>query len=306
MRDLLFEESCVEGTLEQLCTEISKAGYADYCLLGIGDGGINVVDRLEKKGDYKEKFTCPNVNELTPDFLKSLKGKNILICEDTVNTGRTIRKILKSLRESAETSDLKILSLTMRQNSPIVPNFYAFELADDNRVYFPWSRHPIRSFPKGIVRKIFHEDCSKTFSCGEERIDKYPLSEYYNNQQNKNARVYLVEENGNICSMIQFFIKKIEHFKGIFLDVIAVSTEYKEKKYASTLLRLMTSYSIHHDQDFILGYAFDRPGLVDMYKKKGFEVLGSIEDPNYGKLHKIVKILDKEHEDMVLAELKKV
>jgi len=45
---------------------------------------------------------------------------------------------------------------------------------------------------------------------------------------------------------------------------------------------------LHHEFDFIYPYEFDRLGLIQMYKQIGFEVIGKIEDKNYGIFHKMI------------------
>jgi hypothetical protein len=186
--------------------------------------------------------------------------------------------------------NIKLLSLLMRRNSSVVPNIFIFEIEADTKVYFPWSDYPIRTYSKGIVRKLCYEDCRKEFRCGDTNIDKNSLSDFFKNQQHSSAKIYLVEDMGEICSIVQFYEKHIDIYKGLFLDIIATAEGKIGNKYASTLLKLISYYMFYHEFSFIYGYAFDNEELIGMYKKRGFEVIGSIQDPHYGTLHKIVII----------------
>jgi hypothetical protein len=182
---------------------------------------------------------------------------------------------------------------------------FIFEIEADTKVYFPWSDYPIRTYSKGIVRKISCEDCIKDFRCGDPNIDKNSLSDFFKNQQHLSAKVYLVEDKGEICSIVQFYEKHFDGYKGLFLDIIATAQGKKGNNYASTLLKLISFYMFYHEFSFIYGYAFDTKEIIDMYKKKGFEVIGSIQDPHYQTLHKIVIINGtKEMKDHVISTIR--
>jgi len=173
------------------------------------------------------------------------------------------------------------------------------------KVYFPWSDYPIRTYSKGIVRKISCEDCKKDFRCGNPNIDKNSLSDFFKNQEHSSAKVYLVEDKGEICSIVQFYEKHLDSYKGLFLDIIATAEIKKGNKYASTLLKLISFYMFYHEFSFIYGYVFDNKELIEVYKKRGFEVIGSIHDPHYGTLHKIVIINGtKDIKDRVIASIR--
>jgi len=292
VREIFFDENNVENSLQQAYKKIKKEGFDSYILLGINTGGMHVAERINNIGTFEKIISCSinNGSVSIPDSnLSDIRDKNILICEDTVISGKTVLKVVNKLL-SLGAAEIKILSLLMRQNSMIVPNIFVFETEEDTRVYFPWSDYPIRTYPRGIVRKILYEDCSKSFKCGDFRIDKISLSDFFKNQQHTDAKIYLVEDKADICSIIQFYEKGINSHTGLFLDIIATSNTKKGNKYASTLLKLICMYMFHHEFDFIYAYAFDRPGLINMYKQIGFELIGKVEDDNYGILHKMILV----------------
>ena len=69
--------------------------------------------------------------------------------------------------------------------------------------------------------------------------------------------MYLVEDNNEICSIVEF--NEITHgnYTGLFLDVIATAEDKHGDKYGNTLLKLIINYMFYHEFDFIYGYAFN-------------------------------------------------
>ena len=230
-------------------------------------------------------------------------GTKILVCEDTTITGSSFIKLYTKLKNIGA-DDVKFFSFLMRRDSSIIPNIFVFETEKDTKVYFPWSDYPIRTYSKGIVRKMTSSDIEKDFKCGDPRIDKTLLSDFYKDHAHTGAKVYLVEDKDAICSIIKFYETTQGDYTGLFLDIIATAEGKHGNNYASTLLTLILNYMFYHEFDFIYGYAFD--AIVDMYKNLGFEVIGSVPDPDYGILHKIATInkRTKVERDLVIATLK--
>lgn len=306
MQEMIFGSSTIENGLAQAYKIIKKEGYHQYILLGVKSGGVYIANELSQHGRFGESLFCKiSEDRATISAPSKIKNKNILICEDTLNTGRTVKKVITELKRLGA-GDIKIFSLLMRKNSAIVPNIFVFEVAEDTKVYFPWTNYPIRDYPKGIVRKIFPDDCNRTFECVEPRINKYTLSDYYKNQQEYKAKVYVVEDKEEICAIIQFVEKEVNKYKGLYLDVIATATGKEGQRYASTLLNLITRYMHYHEFDFINGYAFDNAKLIKMYKTRGYDVIDNIENMHYSKLHKIVMVNEvKNDKEVVLAAIRK-
>ncbi|KCZ71047.1 hypothetical protein ANME2D_03077 [Candidatus Methanoperedens nitroreducens] len=305
MREIFFDENSIDNGLRQAYKKIIKEGFDSYIVLAVGNGGEQIAKRLEKYWNYKDIVSCVLKNgdiHILDD--SKIKGNRIFVCDDTTITGKTFTNLFKKLSELGA-DDIKLLSLLMRRDSSVVPNIFIFEIEADTKVYFPWSDYPIRTYSKGIIRKISCEDCIKDFKCGDQKIDKNSLSDFFKNQQHSSAKVYLVEDRGEICSIVQFYEKHLDSHKGLFLDIIATAECKKGNKYASTLLKLISYYMFYHEFSFIYGYAFDNEELIDMYKRRGFEVIGSIQDPHYGTLHKIVIINGtKDMKDHVIAAIR--
>lgn len=292
MREIFFDENSVCNGLRQAYEKLmnNKIDLNSYKILGIGNGGTEIAKRFVSFGNQKEFVSCMfEGNEINIPDQTIIKDQNILVCDDSTITGKTFGKVVQKLIDLGA-RDIKLLSFLMRRNSSIVPNIFIFEIEEDTKVYFPWSDYPIRIYSKGIVRKISHLDCNKNFKCGNINIDKNTLSDFYRYQEHTSAKVYLIEDDNEICSIIQFYEKKIDKYRGLFLDTIATSEEKKGKSYAQNLLKLITYYMIYHDFDFIYGFAFDDEKLIEMYKNRGYEVIGTVQDPNYNTLYKIVII----------------
>jgi len=92
VKDLIFDESCIRESLNQIYKKISKAGYAKYCLFGIGNGGTHVAKRLGDVGKFEEIHCCEHFDEAAADVYDFVEGKSVLICEDIVNSGKTVKK----------------------------------------------------------------------------------------------------------------------------------------------------------------------------------------------------------------------
>ena len=303
MKEIFFDRDSVTNSLTQVYEKLRKEGYHEYSLLAIGNGGKYVADRLSEYGEFEDILSCDTSNgSVTISAPSKIKNKNILICEDKVNTGKNIKKIIAELKQLGA-SDIKFFSLVMKRNCSIVPNIFVFEIEEDIEVYFPWSKYPIRNYPKGIVRKIFAEDCNKTFECGEQKINTI-LTDYYNAQRHSGDKVYLIEDRDEICSIIRFGERPdVNKYRGLFLKTIATATGKKRQKYADALLKLIMLYMYYHKFDFIYGYAFD--SIIKMYTAKGYDEIGSIRDNIYGKMHLFVMVKDKNDKEEVIAAIRK-
>ena len=294
----------VKYGLTQAYSKLVREGLDSYTMMGIGDGGRNIVKGLIDCGFSGKALYCSFENdELLALNKTDILDKKILVCEDTTITGKSFKKIYDQLR-AIGAHDVKLFSFLMRRDSSIIPNIFIFETEKDTKVYFPWSSYPIRIYSKGIVRKITSSDIEKNFKCGDPRIDKTVLADFYKAYIHQQAKVYLVEDNDEICSVIKFYEKTHGNYTGLFLDVIATAEDKQGKKYGNTLLKLIINYMFYHEFDFIYGYAFD--DVINMYKNINFEIIGSVQVTNYGILHKVATVhtRKKTENNLLIATLK--
>ena len=226
--------------LEQAYSKLVSEGLDSYTMMGIGDGGKNIIDGLIKCGFTGKVLLCSFENE---EFLVLNKSdifdEKILVCEDTTITGKSFKKTFDQLK-AIGADDVKLFSFLMRRDSSIVPNIFVSETEKDTKVYFPWSDYPIRQYSKGIVRKITSSDIKKKFKCKDSRINNETLlTDFYTEYMLKKAKVYLVEDKDEICSIIKFQEITHSNYTGLFLKVIATAKEKEGQKYGSTLLKLI-------------------------------------------------------------------
>lgn len=301
---MFLDDNNVKNGLKQACSKLVREGLDSYTMMGIGEGGKNIVKGLLDCEYSGKVLLCPFESE---EFLNSNKldiiDKKILVCEDSTITGNSFKKVYTQLKNIGA-SDVKFFSFLMRRDSSIIPNIFVFETEKDTQVYFPWSSYPIRTYSKGIVRKIAPSDTEKDFKCGDPRIDKTLLEDFYSAYRDEKYKVYLVEDKDEICSIIKFCIRTYGNYTGLFLKKIATAKEKHGNKYASTLLTLILNYGFYHEFDFIYGYAFD--DVINMYKNLDFEVIKSVETAHYGILHMIVAVhkCKKTEKDLIINAIK--
>ena len=305
LREIFLDVDNVKYGLDQAYSKIESEGLDSYTLMGIGDGGKRIVEGLNECGFTGKVLLCSFENgEIVALNKSDILDEKILVCEDTTITGKSFKKTFDQLK-AIGADDVKLFSFLMRRDSSIVPNIFVFETEKDTKVYFPWSEYPIRIYSKGIVRKITSRDLEKEFKCGDSRIDRTTLlTDFYKEHMQRRAKVYLVEDKDEICSIIKFFVTKHGNYNGLFLDTIATAEENQGEKYGSTLIKLILNYMFYHEFDYIYGYAFD--DVINMYKKINFEVIGSVQDTHYGILHKVATVHNgkKTENDLVIATLK--
>ena len=99
---------------------------------GIGKSVQISVDFIRLKS-YKDDRSKDEVQIIGIDSWKdTFEGKNVLICEDIVDTGRTIKKLLNTLKKFNPKS-VKVATL-LRKRTPLSsgyqPDYVAFEIPD--------------------------------------------------------------------------------------------------------------------------------------------------------------------------------
>lgn len=310
---MFFDENSVANSLAQFYKKLKKEGLDDHIPIGVSKGGYEIVKRLTSAGYFSDFYICrvehENINILdeSSNIVDNafFENKKILICDDTTLSGKTFEILLPKFK-SLKPKNMRFFSLLMRRHSSIVPNLFVFEIENDTKVYFPWSDYPIRSYPKGIVRKICSSDCDKEFKCGVDVLDNHSLSDYYHDSINKLEHVYLIEEDDNICSIIEFNKKDTKHYKGLYLSKIATAEDKKGQRYGSTLIRLILYCMYYHEFDYVYANALDNPQVIKMYKQNNFELVRTLKNSKYGVLHKFAAINDKSNKEWVIGELKQL
>lgn len=113
------------------------------CIVGISRGGAIVAMILAHKIGIKEVYTVgydsyndkgkqKKLKRITPKL--NLKGKNILLIDDIVDSGKTLERALKDLKGNKITS----ISLHCTNHSKVIPDFWIHNTS--NWIIYPWEQ----------------------------------------------------------------------------------------------------------------------------------------------------------------------
>ena len=146
MEDLkvLINEEELEKRIEELARQIEKDYEGkDIVFLGILKGSIPFMWELAKKvknnvifefievSSYEGRESTGKVT-LHKDIKQSIEGKNVLIIEDIIDTGRTLSFLLEHLKEKNPNS-IKIATLLSKPSRRVINidvDYIGFEIED--------------------------------------------------------------------------------------------------------------------------------------------------------------------------------
>jgi pyrimidine operon attenuation protein/uracil phosphoribosyltransferase len=154
----------MEITIERLCHELieNHGTFNDTCIIGLQSKGVLLSSRIGQKlkqwlpkstiqqgalditffrDDYRrsEKLLVPSRTEI--DFI--VEGKNVVLVDDVLFTGRTIRAALDALMAFGRPQKVELLVLIDRKFSrqlPIEPDYIgkAIDSIDSDMVKVQW------------------------------------------------------------------------------------------------------------------------------------------------------------------------
>jgi len=283
MRYQIFDERCVNRLVKDISKKIKEKNSDIEYICGIKGGGHNVARIFEKC--FPDAKFLDNYKDVPPK-------KCLLVCEDSVRTGSSLNNVIKFARSNG--NDIVIVSLIMRRGSDIVPNFFAIEVHKGEKVVFPWDDLPIRCFNKGIIRKLNSYDItdenSRKFKCGDERLDKFELADYYKNGMlDSRIRTYVLEDNGKLISMVHFYLFENE----IVLRTLFTRKDMHRKGYGMEMLKIVFCYSRYHGKKQIKLFSLD--AVYNLYERIGFKTNKVIKDvPGYGTIREMILVPDRE------------
>ena len=147
----------VERITDELADTIKESGFHPDYIIGITAGGLIplyfLVKKLdidtiltisassyvgEEKGDLKITY-LPDVN---------LRGKKILLVDEIVETGDTLKIISERVKEKYNPSEIKTAVLVVNtEKCKALPDFHSITAAGD-WVVFPWEKE---EFPQYFV-----------------------------------------------------------------------------------------------------------------------------------------------------------
>ncbi len=161
---VIVEEARFQVTMERLCRELIEqhGDFEDTYLVGIQPKGVFLAERLKQRLEYtlagiqiklgklditfhrddfrrRDKPLAPNKIEM--DFL--VENKNVVLIDDVLYTGRTIRAALTALNHFGRPSKVELLVLVDRRFNrqlPIQPDYigYTIDALDKAYVKVEW------------------------------------------------------------------------------------------------------------------------------------------------------------------------
>lgn len=143
--DVYLSEEEISNRIQQLADQINK-DYAgkEITVVGVLNGAFMFTADLIRKlnvpveldfiaaSSYGDDTSSSGQVKIEWDLKKEIKGKHILLVEDIVDTGLTI-KSLKALLGSREPASIKLASLLFkpaRNVHPVDIDYLAFEIED--------------------------------------------------------------------------------------------------------------------------------------------------------------------------------
>lgn len=142
----IFDEKAIARTIKRISHEILEKNEStdNLCLVGIKTRGVPLAERISdciysiegKKIPagiiditlYRDDLTLaagdePNVNETSLPF--DIKGKNVILVDDVIYTGRTVRAAMDALIGNGRPSKIQLAVLVDRghRELPIRPDY---------------------------------------------------------------------------------------------------------------------------------------------------------------------------------------
>lgn len=293
--EIYITEETLSFLLKSLGSEISKYYGKDFpVMIAVGISGVEIVGRLPKiLGDSGiETYVCDVVRrgdaiDKVVEFPEEkVKGKRVLITYARVDTGRTM-EALSDRAIKAGATDVKTLSIAVRNGSACFPHFFSFIIKDEDNLYLllegyppdiPLPYPPVFVLPGDFIRELNHEDASTEWlKCGDDRIDKVGVGEYlYYQKISKNCRVFVVVEKGRVVGLLHFYTKP----RSVRIETLAVSEKVQGQHIGTKLLIFFIDWCKFNGIRWVCLDAFkEREGF---YKGLNFHKVKEFNIPSYG------------------------
>lgn len=145
MREKLFSAAEIQNLIDQLVKEIlsDQKDLSNLALIGIRTGGVYLAKQLQKRFEslcgqkipmgildinlYRDDFDLgdrqPDVRQSSIGF--SIQGKTILLVDDVLYTGRTVRAALEAMNDYGRPAAVRLVVLVDRghRELPIEANY---------------------------------------------------------------------------------------------------------------------------------------------------------------------------------------
>ncbi len=143
---VVLSEDDIQGRVRELGSQIS-ADYGDepVLLVGVLRGAAIFVADLSRAisspveldfmavSSYGSSTKSSGVVRILKDLDEPIEGRHVLVCEDILDTGLTLKYLLKNLasRKPASLEIVALLSKEGKQRVPISCKYVGFDIADE-------------------------------------------------------------------------------------------------------------------------------------------------------------------------------
>ena len=143
--NILYDENAIMNRISELADELYKVyGDEEVVFVSVLKGAIFFTVDLAKKfkGDvridflrvssYEGENSTGTINLKLPLKEENIKGKNVLIVEDIIDTGRTMKYLIKYIKELGAKSvkSCVLLDKKSRRTEDIDADYIGFEIPD--------------------------------------------------------------------------------------------------------------------------------------------------------------------------------
>ena len=136
----------VESLCRKIALEIVEDGFNPDKIVALVKGGIFVGSLLSGHLGVS-KIACLDIREEE----KKVKGSRLLLVDDFINTGKTMKGALKLV----EGEEVRTASLLMLEKSEFIPDYLGDYLTDHYWVIFPWN---VIEDLSELIRDILREE----------------------------------------------------------------------------------------------------------------------------------------------------
>jgi len=149
---ILIDETGIDELIKKIVSGISVELPLLYnpSIIGIKNRGVFIAQRILKKLERENGIKLPygtldislyrdDMSEISDfpilngsDISFSLKGKDVILVDDILNSGRTALAALRSIMDSARPNSVRLVTLLFNENGrefPIVPDFYGANIS---------------------------------------------------------------------------------------------------------------------------------------------------------------------------------
>jgi len=283
---LYIDDDTYKKMVHSIANELAKNLGNDLinsCIIGIGESGITTAQTIYEFYDQKCKIKRCDVDKKTRTVqglsIEDIHNKSIIICDSIINTGTTVEIVREYLIKN-KPDDIKILSIVLRNGSPLIPNYYALMIEKNDDIFYNINNYPIYKYHFGLIRKIKDDDVNKHFESGNPQIDKWCIEDYLHcSVYSQLYSTYIFDVNNEILGILHFFEKFDNE---IYVITIGTARNKHNMKIGSSLMSFLFKYCKFNKKQYITLSAFE--DVSKFYEKLGFKPIKKFDLPNFGRL----------------------